>query len=301
MLIHNSRLYLIIFLVALVFGCEDYLNNNEDIQNLKDSLKNTELHIYKSNLPDILDEMSGIIYFNNNFWVINDSRNGEIIFGINPKDGEIVRQVFVKNAENIDWEEISQDDEFIYVGNFGNNSGNREDLSILKIEKEQFVANDSVSADIIEFYFEDQTNFEPEYHSTPFDCEALVVINDTIHILSKDWVKQITTIYTFPSKKGRWEAKINRKLDVNGLVTAADINNNNRLILAGYSKAFVPFISIIENYTSPYQDIQISHSYKFLNDFGSQIEGVCFFEGDTIILSSEKSDQSDIPQRLYYF
>ena len=41
----------------------------------------------------------------------------------------------MSNIKNTDWEEISQDKDFIYIGDIGNNSGNRDDLKIYRAGK----------------------------------------------------------------------------------------------------------------------------------------------------------------------
>ena len=46
-----------------------------------------------------------------------------------------VRTIKIDNAKNDDWEELAEDDEFIYIGDFGNNNGKRKNLCIYIIRK----------------------------------------------------------------------------------------------------------------------------------------------------------------------
>jgi hypothetical protein len=66
---------------------------------------------------------------------------------------------FKLKVKNTDWEEISQDSSYIYVGDFGNNyQGNRTDLHILRIEKKSFLLNQPI-IDTISFSYSNQTDF----------------------------------------------------------------------------------------------------------------------------------------------
>ena len=80
---------------------------------------------------------------------------------MNPDNGPILKKVSIKNAENIDWERMVQSPEHIYIGDFGNNTGNREDLVILKIKKSELLAFEEVSAEKIFFSYPIRNNFNP--------------------------------------------------------------------------------------------------------------------------------------------
>ena len=58
-------------------------------------------------------------------------------------------------VENSDWEEISQDDGYIYLGDFGNNTGDRTDLHILRVEKSSLKSG-KPSIDTIWYTYSDQ-------------------------------------------------------------------------------------------------------------------------------------------------
>ena len=86
-------------------------------------------------LPDYLDETSGLVYWANKIWTHNDDTDTKI-YSFTPEDVNTVFSYNLKNVINKDWEEISQDEEYLYIGDFGNNStGNRTDLRILRLAK----------------------------------------------------------------------------------------------------------------------------------------------------------------------
>ena len=117
----------------------------------------------KFNLPELVSETSGLIYYNNELITHNDSGNTAELYVINILNGSLTRTISVTNATNIDWEDIAQDDQYIYIGdignNNGNNNGNRTDLKFYRILKTDFDTSNVVTADIINYSYADQSDF----------------------------------------------------------------------------------------------------------------------------------------------
>src|SRR6056297_4303255 len=82
-------------------------------------------------LNDAMSESSGLINIQGRFITHNDSGGESILYEIDTLSGEIARMVTVIGTENTDWEDLASDDTYIYIGDFGNNAGNRTDLRIL--------------------------------------------------------------------------------------------------------------------------------------------------------------------------
>ena len=102
-------------------------------------------------LPAPLKEASGVIYFNNNLITHNDSSGENKLYEFDINSGLITREVTITNASNFDWEDLTQDDNNIYIGDIGNNRGNRTDLKIYKINKSDYINSTAVTAEIIFF------------------------------------------------------------------------------------------------------------------------------------------------------
>jgi hypothetical protein len=82
-------------------------------------------------LPSILKECSGMLSLGGGIFVAhNDSGNKPHLYIFHKDDNKNVRTVVVTGVKNNDWEELALDDTFIYIGDFGNNSGTRQNLMI---------------------------------------------------------------------------------------------------------------------------------------------------------------------------
>ena len=91
-------------------------------------------------------------------------------------------------------------------------------------------------AGIINYSYEDQTDFTPAAnYSTPWDCEAFVVLDDSVILFTKDWQSNQTSLYTLPAKAGNYTAKFRKRYNISGLVTAAAWSKSKKeLLLLGY-------------------------------------------------------------------
>ncbi len=199
-----------------------------------------------SMLSNSIKETSGLLYFNGSLITHNDSGNDATLFELDDETGEILRSVELINAVNVDWEDIAQDENFIYIGDFGNNSGNRRDLAIYKIGKQEYLSQNQVTASVMSFSYEDQLEFEPVSNSD-WDAEALFVLDDSLYILTKQWQSLGTTLYRLPKNGENVTAEKVEEYNVNGLVTGAVYNKElNQLVVIGYSPFLLPFIEIID-------------------------------------------------------
>lgn len=189
-------------------------------------------------LPSALNETSSLVFFNGQLFTINDGGNPPEIFQIDTASGKIVRKATVRNTINSDWESLAQDDRFLYIGDCGNNYGNRTDLCILKIEKSDLLntARDTIIAGFIRFNYSDQAVFTSQVNNHNFDCEALIFYNDSLHLFSKNWADLQTKHYVLPADTGTYTARLAESFNADGLITDASINSIGNIILLGYKK-----------------------------------------------------------------
>jgi len=279
-----------------VAGCTDTQANNFDPQaNVQDGSCMYGITIYnppfKYKLPDEINETSGLIYFRNELWTINDSGNEPILYCLDIESGEVVQRIKIGDATNKDWEDLAQDENYIYIGDFGNNSGNRKLLDIYRVSKKSIPLEEDaeVQSDKIVFQYPDYKGNIEKKKENNFDCEAFVVVDDSIHLFSKNWGNQQTKHYRIPKTPGNYVADLLFTFDSRGLITAADYNpTTNELVLLGYTKnEWVPFMWLLFDF----QDNSFFSGNKrridMLNIFATQTEGICYTNGRNGVITSE--------------
>ncbi|HBI01157.1 MAG TPA: hypothetical protein DDY18_05985, partial [Flavobacterium sp.] len=93
--------------------------------------KNNAVNLIVS-LPQNLSEVSGMVATDSIIWMIEDSGNKSKIYGIK-YDGMVEHTIKLDDIPNIDWEDLTRDNNNLYIGDFGNNDNDRKDLAIYKI------------------------------------------------------------------------------------------------------------------------------------------------------------------------
>jgi hypothetical protein len=282
-------------LKAQIPGCPDPAANNYNSSatvndgscTYSDATINPKL---KYNLNTLLNESSGLIWWNKLIWSHNDSGNDPVIYAMNTTTSDMQKTVTLSNATNVDWEDIAQDKKFIYIGDFGNNAnGNRTDLKIYKIAKADVLAGNTVTASVINFSYNDQTDFTPKgNNNTNFDCEAMIAFGDSLYLFSKDWVDNKTRLYKLPNKPGTFSAVKLGELNVQGLITGADILPDQRVIvLSGYSISLSPFIYLLYDFSGNHF-FDANKRKVLLNQSFTQAEGICSKTATTFFVSNER-------------
>jgi hypothetical protein len=254
--------------------------------------------VYSVQLPAELLETSSITRFQQGLVTHNDNSD-ENLYVIDTLNGAILQTFALLGTSNLDWEEITQDSVYLYVGDFGNNAGNRTYLHILLIEKSSLLVG-TPAIDTIAFAYEDQIDFTPSNQSTPFDCEAFIAGNDSLFLFTKNWDNQTTVCYSLPKIPGNYLA---HRKDVNGLITGATFVPSKKLvILSGYSSLLQPFMYLLfdfegtDFFSSFQQKINLSLNFH-------QVEGISTTNGIDVYLTNEYFSQSFITnqQKLHKF
>ena len=93
-------------------------------------------------LPKIINETSGLEILNEVFITHNDSGGEPSLYFFN-LNGEIINSKKLEEESfwkiyNNDWEDISADEDYIYIADTGNNFGNRDNLNIIKVKISDF-------------------------------------------------------------------------------------------------------------------------------------------------------------------
>ena len=239
-------------------------------------------------LPKGISETSGLYFDGTTVWTMNDGGNPSEIFGlfnlydstVRLNDDNIIKTQFPLPLKNIDWEAITGDSDFIYIGDFGNNPGTRKNLCIYKISKKQIQNNRVEVVDTIQFNYPEQTNFESRFFHN-FDCESMFINGDSIYLLTKNWQNRHSEIYRLPKKNGTYPAQLIGSFYPNFLITDACLVKS-KIYVTGYNFKGKQFIGSL-NFGSwdgfEKQKIKMKHG---------QIEGICFVPNKGFILSTEQ-------------
>ena len=245
---------------------------------------------FNANLNTKLNETSGLLWWNNQLWTHNDSGGEPALYAVDSSTGKVIRKVTVSNATNVDWEDLAQDDTYIYIGDIGNNTnGNRQDLKIYKVKKSDVLSKTSVQATVISYSYNDQTNFAATgNNNTNFDCEALIAYGDSLFLFSKDWIDNKTRLYELPKAAGTYTAVKIGELNVQGLITGAEIIADKRVIvLTGYSASVSPFIYLLYDFTGN-QFFGANKRKVGIKQSFLQLEGICATTDTSFSISNER-------------
>lgn len=238
-------------------------------------------------LSEKLNEISGLEFLNDSTLIaMNDGGNKSEIYLLN-LEGEILRTIDILDTKNRDWEDIARDDEYVYIGDIGNNRNEREKLSIVKVKISDILTRDEVTAEKIKFHYAEQTRYPPSADSMYFDAEGMTVCNDSIWIFTKDRSKPfqgMSHVYKIPTTPGKYEISASQKLHIGtdgwwtDGITAADFKGD-QLYLLTYNRYLV--------YNYKEGKLEKTGEYKFSGI--TQRESIVVLNEDVIFVADERN------------
>ncbi len=243
-----------------------------------------------------LDETSGMIMVDGKLYTHNDSGNRPYLYEIDPANGKIIRSIHIEGAVNRDWEDLAQDDTYIYIADTGNNLGKRRDLNIYRVSKNDLLNSDDIPSESIKIAYEDQSSFNYSRYTTPFDAEALIAFDGSLYLFSKNWNDYTTSIYKIPTIPGNYKIRPLFKKKLNIMVTAADFDpETHSIALIGYANIYkdlpsASMVFILSDYNENDFFSGISLALKIENSMEvGQIEAVAFGNGgkNDLFISAE--------------
>ena len=270
-----------IYLVAglILFGC-----SNKEVDTAE--IDTAEI-VSKIVLPKIINETSGLEFYNNNFITHNDSGGEPSLYVFN-EDGEIIETIELnKNPdfeiENNDWEDITNDNEYLFVADTGNNFGNRDNLNIIRVSK----GTDFMVDGIIEISYSDQESFFPR-PKHKYDAEAIIVIEDKIALFSKDRENLNTDLYLVDKNQNGSQILTSEvSYNVNTLITGGDYDEDrNLLALVSYNSNGNQYLLLFENFKLNNLENNTFKKFKIPLE-QAQIEAVKIIDEKTFWVTSE--------------
>ena len=259
------------------------------------------------NLPTLLLENSGLIYWNQHLWVVNDGGSAPYMYKLD-QSGNVLDTFYITNATNVDWEALTQSSTHFYIGDFGNNSGNRTNLCIYEVNKSDLLSgNNQILAQKRTFKYGDQTSFSYPTNGHSFDCESFYFDNDSLVLLSKGWANFYTKRYRFESV---WNDTLTvfpqDSMFVDGLLTDVSLDSTSKRVIAlGYknngSNFYTSFVYLLFDYPGD----AIFNGNKRRIELGnmltlSQTEGIALKDSVSGFMSAEQiTSVITIPPKLF--
>ena len=274
MKLKNYDLKLIRLFVVVIFG---FAYQNSYSQKLTKDIS----------LSKKIDETSGLEIVDGQFITHNDSGGDPKLYYLDKK-GKIVFERTLEGVKNNDWEDITKDDQFIYVANMGNNFDTRKNLSIVKTP----IDPSSSEAELIEFNYPEQVKFTTAYNQSQYDAEALITIDDYLIILTKNKLKKITEIYALPKIAGKYEAKKIGSLNTQSIITGGDYDPDTKLLALTGTLIFNEYYILkIEDF-----DLESKKDYKIdmyeIPIGKTQVEAIKIIDSNTFWITSEDEKSS---------
>ncbi|HSD06842.1 hypothetical protein [Flavobacterium sp.] len=248
-------------------------------------------------LPKKLKEVSGIVYTekDNLFWVLEDSGNPSVIYGLDTQEGKIQRKLAITEARNGDWEDITKDVAGnLYIGDFGNNGNKRKDLCIYKIDKNALDKDETIPSYKVSFSYPEQKEFPPKKSELFFDAESFFEYKGNFYLFTKNRSKGYdgtVFVYKIPNVAGNHQALLIGKFKTcdnyrHCVITSAAISPDaSKIVFLAHDKVF-----LFENYKEG-DFLNGTQTELKLNNF-SQKEAICFKDNKTLIIAEEKGNLS---------
>ena len=233
--VKRRKLFLLFLVIALLITAwKAYKNYSHKLLSVSTELK----------------EISGLEFDKNgDLWAINDGGNSPEIHLINTL-GQVSKSVLISNAKNVDWEDMTQDDfGHFFIGDFGNNKNDRNDLTVYKIENPIDIRGTETEAEIIKFKFSDQDLSNSTDSLKNFDMEAFVFYKGRLYLFTKNRTKPFdgyTNLYRMEDYASNQKAQMISRVKIcqsgkfQCWITSAAISpDRTKLALLGSSKIWL--------------------------------------------------------------
>ncbi|WP_224485168.1 hypothetical protein [Robertkochia aurantiaca] len=244
-----------------------------------------------ADMPELLNENSALETLPGSplIWTIADSGNDDHIYGLD-RQGNIIKDLNVENADNDDWEDLATaPDGTLFIGDFGNNDNDRDDLVIYRV-RDVLKAEDDVEAEAIRFYYPEQKDFPPKKEDFHYDAEAMYFSKGYLYVITKNRSSDFdgsAYVYKIPAEPGEHAAELLGTLKTcdeqnTCFITGADISADGKtVVLLGHNKIWT-----ISNFKN--DDITTGEITVRDMEYYSQKEGICFSPDETHLLISDE-------------
>ena len=242
-----------------------------------------------------IEETSGLEIINNQFITHNDSGGEASIYYLSMK-GKILYERKINSVTNKDWEDITKDEKYIYIGDFGNNYNNRKDLKIYKVPID---LDSNENNETISFNYPEQKSFTIN-KKTIYDCEGIISIENSLVVFTKNRDKKITELYKIPKEPGDYNAKKIGIINTESIVTGADYNKKLKLLVMTSTKNFSKYyLTKVNNFSLDIRDDYQMNTYEI--PIGkTQVEAVKIIDERNFWITSEDEKNSKFARLMKF-
>lgn len=239
-------------------------------------------------LPKILKEASGLTITGNHFWSHND--DGIPALYCIDSVGNLVRAVQL-NVQNKGWEDLAQDLQGnVYIGGFGNNKNDRQELRIYKIPSPESITAPVTFPGIIAYTYSDQKAFPPSSGAKNFDVDAFIAYKESLLLFTKNRTTPFTgysKVYRITQEPGTQEAQLIDSIFVgegpmmNAWVTGAALSPDQSTI----ALLFHDHVWLIKNFNN--RKISQGSVYQLNLNHYSHKAGIAFMGNQKLFIVDE--------------
>ena len=228
-------------------------------------------------------ESSGIaasLRFKDVLWTHNDGNNAPRLFAVDLQ-GKLIRNYIVPGATNHDWEDIAidQDGNLYLLDNTSRTDPQQRSFVYIVREPDPFNDEKLAPAKKIAIRFPD----------SGYDCEAILVWNHTIYLITKPWDGTLPRIYSLADTEKGGTAKFLGYVRVHAMITGGDISpDGKRIALCSYRA-----LLIFEGSGPPGSRLQTDPHVCRLN--ARQVEAIAWNK-DELFLTNEQREIFRIPK-----
>ncbi|THH39494.1 hypothetical protein [Neolewinella litorea] len=187
----------------------------------------------KIRLPPVLNEASGLVVDGQRMIWHNDSGDGPYLYTTDLR-GRLMA-IDTLEARAVDYEDVCADEDgLLYVGDFGNNTGQRQQAMIYRYNRE------TGKTDSIRYTYPGQDGGGRLVRGN-YDCEAMVASNGYLHLFTKDILYKERPFYIYhfrlPAAPGAYTAELVDSLYLpRRVITGAALDRESRqLYLVSYN------------------------------------------------------------------
>ncbi|TXH98086.1 MAG: hypothetical protein E6Q75_02685 [Rheinheimera sp.] len=252
------------------------------------------LFIEKSLSPEIAETSGLACLADGSFFTVNDSGNPATLFQLD-KSGRVIGRTATTGV-NQDWEALAIHQGQLWIGDIGNNSGQRSTIELYHAPLPAKPFENLTLSKIILRYPHPPMGL-PSHFQHELDAEALVSTGEQLLLFTKNWVGLQSAVYLVDTSQTNTVLKqIGETSALPGLITDAAYSfKHNVFVIVGYgnfrlnplsfmfSGEFAPFLAVLD------RDYRLIKSVPIPS--GGQLEALCIDNEQNIWLSQEKSSR----------